>query len=157
MNRTLSIPEWHQMALGGTAPQVRIQLHGFSMFPLIRGYSDYVTIDAMNGMPMVGDIVLFNDKATDRYVMHRVWEIRDNKVLTWGDNCLASDGWMSVDSIWGKAVLIERGKRIIKPNPEKGMKLAKAWHRIGKVYRFGKRIRNGILRRIRKLRVWGKK
>ena len=156
MNRTLSIPEWHQMALEGTAPQVRIQLHGFSMFPIIRGYRDFVTIEALKGKPEIGDIVLFNDEKTNRYVMHRVWEIKDNLVLTWGDNCTAPDGWMPVHSIWGKAVLIERGHRIIKPDPKKGMEWAKFWRHAGKVYRFGKRIRDGVMRRIRKLKVWSK-
>lgn len=157
MNRTLSISEWHQMALEGTAPQVRIQLHGFSMFPLIRGYRDFVTIDSLKGKPEIGDIVLFNDVKTNRYVMHRVWEIKDSSVLTWGDNCVASDGWMPMHSIWGKAVLIERGRRIIVPDPKKGMKLAKIWHRVGKVYRLGKGIKNGVLRRIKKLGCGGKK
>ena len=148
MNRSISIPEWHQMATMGAAPPVRIQLNGFSMYPLIRWRRDYVTIAPLKECPVIGDIVLFCEPVTARYVVHRVWEIKDGKVLTWGDNCEKPDGWMPADAIWGKVLLIERGKRKIQPDPSKGMRWAKFWHQAGKVYRLFRRYKAGIVRRI---------
>ena len=153
MRRTLSIPEWHKMAQEGEAPSVRIQLNGYSMNPLIRGYCDYVTVIPLGDQPQTGDIVLFCEPGTQRYVMHRVWDQKDGKILTWGDNCLKPDGWMPVEAIWGKISLIERGRRKIQPNPFKGMIWAKFWHQAGKVYRLGQRYKAGIMRRIRRQKV----
>ena len=149
MNRSLSIPEWHRMALEGTAPQVRILLNGGSMFPLVRWNRDYVTVAPQKGMPAVGDIVLFYERGKDRYVVHRVWEVRDGTVLTWGDNCASADGWISPEEVWGKIILIERGKRTIQPDPAKGMRWARFWHQAGKGYRLGRRIKEAVIRRLR--------
>lgn len=135
MNISLSISEWHCMAEEGSAPPVRIFLNGNSMFPLVRQNRDYVTITPIICELGVGDIVLFNEPITGRYVVHRIWEIKDNLVLTWGDHCDRSDGWIPKSSVWGKVSLIERGKRQIKPNPKKGLRWAKFWHKAGKVYR----------------------
>ena len=121
MHRSLSIPEWHRLAQEGNALPVRIQLNGYSMHPLIRRCRDYVTVMPMDSEPQTGDIVLFCEPGTERYVMHRVWERKDGSILTWGDNCLCPDGWMPADAVWGKTVLIERGKRHIQPDPRKGM------------------------------------
>lgn len=151
MNKSLAIPEWHQMAMEGNAPPVRIPLNGNSMFPLIRWGKDFVTIVPLDRELVPGDIVLIAEPNTGRYVMHRIWEIRQNRVLTWGDNCVFPDRWVSPDVIWGRAILIERGHQEIKPDPIKGMRWAKFWHKAGKVYRLIKRYWNAIIRRIKKL------
>ena len=150
MKKTLSVTEWHQMALDGTAPPMRIQLNGGSMAPLIRMNRDYVTIIPLEGNLEVGDIILFSDLENERYVVHRVWEIRDDIVLTWGDNCVGPDRRMHIDAVWGKAVLIERGRRKIHPDPKKGIRWARFWHHAGKGYRLLMRYEQGIARRIRK-------
>ena len=152
MYRSLSIPAWHQMAKTGTNVPVRIPLMGYSMFPLIRYNRDMVTVMHAEGIPQIGDIVLFPDHNRNLYVMHRVWDVKDQMVLTWGDNCAGPDFWIPVQEIWGKAVLIERGSRIIYPDLKKGMRWARFWHKAGKVYRFCKRIKNGLARRIHKLK-----
>ena len=129
MNMSLSIPEWHRMAMESTAPPVRIQLNGGSMFPLVRMNRDYVTIAPLNRELVPGDIVLFSEAEINRYVVHRVWKIKDGNVMTWGDNCLQPDGWFPREAIWGQVVLIERGKREIKPDPEKGLRrILASWH-----------------------------
>ena len=151
MNKSLSIPEWHRMALEGNAPPVRIPLNGNSMFPLIRWGKDFVTIIPLDRELKIGDIVLIAEPNTGRYVMHRVWEIRDSQVLTWGDNCWKPDAWFSTDKIWGRAILIERGHREIKPDPKKGMRWAKFWHKAGRIYRLSIGYKNGAIRRIKKL------
>ena len=149
MVKTISIPEWHRMGEEGNAPPVRIRLSGNSMYPLIRRNRDYVTVMPSEKLPEAGDIVLFTDPGRGRYVMHRVWAVRDGRILTWGDNCRDPDWWMPAENILGKTILIERGKRTIHPDPKKGMLLAGFWHRAGKAYRFVRRIRCRAARRIR--------
>ena len=149
--RTLSIPEWHELALRDEAPPVRIPIHGNSMFPLIRMDRDYVTIQPLTDVPGIGDIVLFHDPLRERFVLHRVWEIRDGNILTWGDNCNRPDAWQRPDTIWGKVTLIDRGKRQIRTDPKKGMLLAKIWHPAGKVYRPGRRLAAGAWHRLKRL------
>ena len=72
-------------------------------------------------------------------MLHRVWQVTENGMITWGDNCVHPDGLIPFSCIWGKVVLIERGKIRIKPDPEKGIRLAKCWHVLGKGYRAGMR------------------
>ena len=149
--RTISIPEWHELALRGEAPPVRIPVHGNSMFPLIRIDRDYVTIQPLTDVPEIGDIVLFHDPKRGRYVLHRVWEIRDGYILTWGDNCNRPDEWQTPDMIWGRVTLIERGKRRIATDRKKGMAFAKFWHPAGKVYRRGRALAAGAWHRVKRL------
>ena len=150
MNRTLSVSEWHELSKEGNMIPVRIRLSGYSMNPLIRGYRDYVTVVPIDGILSKGDIVLFCEPGTNRYVMHRVWDIQNGKIQIWGDNCKTPDGWFDPEDIWGKAILIERGKHRICPDPEKGIRWARFWHKAGKAYRLCRRYKRGILRRIKK-------
>lgn len=146
MKQSLSVSTWHQMAIEGTAPPVRIVLMGNSMYPLVRYKRDYVTIVPCEGEPVIGDIVLFMDQKRKLKVVHRVWDIRDHMVLTWGDNCDAADGWISSDMIWGKVILIERGKRRIVPKPNRGVCWAKFWHLAGKGFRWCLEIKRSIIK-----------
>ena len=124
----------------GDAPPVRILLNGNSMFPLVRRNKDYVTIIPFDREPVIGDIVLFYDKKTERYVVHRVWSMGDGQIQTWGDNCERPDEWLPNDCVWGRVNLVERGRHRIIPTPQKGLHWAKFWHRAGRVYRwFGRR------------------
>ena len=157
MNRTLSVTEWHCLAREGTKLPVRIPLAGWSMDPLIRGERDLVTVIPLDAIPQIGDIVLLSDRNRDRYVMHRVWALNNDEILTWGDNCLRPDGWLPLEDVWGKAVLIERGNRKIVPDPARGMKWARFWHQAGKIYRPYIKCKYTLKSRIEKLRVWVKK
>ena len=149
MNKTISIPEWHRLSREGTAPPVRIRLNGISMYPLVRMNLDYVTIAPIQELPVAGDIVLFINGNTGHYVVHRLWKVEDGKVLTWGDNCPAPDGWFQMDAVLGKVAQIERGKRIIYPDPKKGLRWAKIWHKIKPGFYFLWRIKKAIARRIK--------
>ena len=153
MNKSISIPEWHRLAAEGTALPVRIQLDGGSMHPLIRWNRDYVTILPLDTEPVAGDIVLFSPPETGKYIVHRVWEVKDGKMLIWGDNCPAPDGWFSRDAVWGKVTQIERGRRSFSPDPQKGLRWVKAWRKIRPVYLFKRRIQQAIARRIKKRKV----
>ncbi len=136
MKQTLTVSEWHAMAQSGSTVPMRILIHGNSMYPLVRYERDMVTIMPLEEKPGVGDIVLFFDQPRDRYVLHRVWQAEEDRVLTWGDNCPGPDGWMPWDRVLGKVVLIERGKRNIKPDRAKGLRLARFWHRVGWIHRW---------------------
>ncbi len=149
IHRSLSIPEWHQMVIEGNAPPVLIQLRGYSMFPLIRYQKDYVTIIPLEAAPVPGDIVLFTDPSEDRYVMHRVMEIRDSEALIWGDNCSYEDGWIPLSKIWGKALQVERGRLTIRMKPRRGLRWAAFWHRVIRIYRFRLRILRTAIRRLK--------
>ena len=149
--RVITIPEWHEMALEDKAPPMRIPIHGNSMFPLIRMDQDYVTIQPLKEMPETGDIVLYDDPQRSCYVLHRVWMIQDENILTWGDNSYNTDGWRSLEDIWGKAVLIERGRIKIKPNPKRGLIWAKIWHSTAKSYRRCRGLAAGVYHRVKRL------
>ena len=133
--RVITIPEWHEMALEDKAPPMRIPIHGNSMFPLIRMDRDYVTILPLKEMPKTGDIVLFDDPQRDCYVLHRVWGARDGQILTWGDYSYNPDGWRPLEDIWGKAMLVEKGRIKIRPKPKRGLIWAKTWRFTWKTYR----------------------
>lgn len=141
------------MALERTAPPMRIMLDGCSMEPLIRWNRDYVTIVPPGTNLAVGDLVLISDKSAGRYVVHRIWKVNEGKALTWGDNCQEPDGWFPMDAIWGKVVLIERGKRTIHPDPGKGLRWARFWHKARPGYILCWRTKDAIVRRINKLKV----
>ena len=153
MKQSLSIPTWHQMAMEGTAPPVRIQLMGYSMHPLVRYHKDYVTIIPPDGELKIGDIVLFLDQKRDLPVVHRIWDIGDHSILTWGDNCDEADGWISSELIWGKVILIERGKREIVPDPVRGIRWARFWHQAGKGYRWYRKLKCRVFERMQKLKA----
>lgn len=150
MKKDLPISEWHRLAEKGQAPPVRITLNGGSMHPLIRWNRDFVTVVPLQEEPVAGDIILFSGKGMGRFVIHRVWEVQNGKVLIWGDNCTSPDGWFPLSAVWGKVVLIERGKRKIFPDSQRGIKWAKFWHRIRPGYLLYRRIKEGIVRRIKK-------
>ena len=147
-HKSLSIPEWHDLALQGVNVPTRILIGGRSMFPLVRYQKDYVSIIPVSGTLSVGDIVLIADPARKRYVIHRAWQIEEGRILTWGDNCPAPDGWMPMDRIWGKVVLVERGKRTITPDRDAGMRLARFWHPVGKIWRWAGRVSRPLRRKI---------
>jgi len=115
---TLSIAQWHEYAAQGVNMPMRIPIRGVSMYPLIRLDRDMVTIMPLDAAPHVGDIVLFADPLVERrYVLHRLWAVSGTSVITWGDNCDGPDREMTMDCLWGKAVMIERGRCRIIPDP----------------------------------------
>ena len=134
-NHSLSVSEWHKLSLEGIKIPVRTLIGGYSMEPLIRYNRDYVTIIPLSESLAVGDIVLFSDPYQNRYVLHRVWTLENERVLTWGDNCDRPDAWMTVNDIWGKVILIERGNHKITPDARKGLLFARFWHIDGRAYR----------------------
>ena len=151
MDHRISVPEWHAMAQAGKSVPMRIPIHGNSMYPLIRMDRDMATIVPLRETPRVGDIVLFADPANDRFVVHRVWKTEENRVLAWGDNCNQPDGWLPLDIVWGRVVLIERGRCTINANPKRGLLWARVWHKLGRAYRWNQWLRGALARRLSRL------
>ncbi len=104
---SISVEQWHQLALEGINTAVSLKLDGESMRPLIRKQKDTVTVFPVTRKLKKGDIVLFarNDGV---YVVHRIRKINGNKILTIGDSCAEFDFPISERSVWGLAVRLER-------------------------------------------------
>ncbi|MCK5039845.1 MAG: signal peptidase I [Candidatus Aenigmarchaeota archaeon] len=76
-----------------------------------------------------GDVVVYYQKTFDKLIVHRVWDIKGDKIITWGDNNYAKDSWTtSFEEIKGKKVLRIPGlgyPRIILFNLATGRKMEK--------------------------------
>ena len=112
--KKLSVVMWHEMRTDENSIPLCTTVSGVSMMPLIRKGRDVIVIHHVKRPLERGDIVLFRDPIRDRYVLHRLWDIAADRALTWGDNCMHPDGWMRLEMIWGIAVAMRRGKRMIR-------------------------------------------
>lgn len=110
LSRSISVDVWHALAKEGAAPPVTIPLDGNSMLPLIRRGVDPVTIIPLQRALKKGDVVLLTTGA-GRYVVHRVFKIRGNRVQTLGDNCVYPDPWIAREDVLGQAVCFSRKGR----------------------------------------------
>lgn len=144
--RTLSVAQWQQLIEEGLDIPVHIPLHGSSMSPLIRRMRDVVCIRAFHRDPLPGDIVLFHSYG-ERYVVHRIWKIRDGKVLTFGDNCARPDGWCEPEQILGLVTHVQRGKWNLSMDHALNRKLGLIWLYLQPVRSFTLR----VLRKIRRI------
>lgn len=107
--RRMSIAQWHALAKDGPAPPMCVPLEGDSMRPLIRRGRDRVTIVPLTRPLKRGDVVLF-ESPPGRYVVHRVYRLRDGFVQTLGDHCWNPDAWIPERQVLGQAVQAERGR-----------------------------------------------
>ena len=110
--RYLSIAQWYALCQSGTVLTMCIPLDGDSMRPLIRRRSDRVSIVPITRPLLCGDVVLFEYPA-GRYVVHRIYRMRDDSVQTLGDHCWNPDPWMPQSCVLGLVTQFERdGKNI---------------------------------------------
>ena len=109
---SLSVDEWHEIALEGTQIPVTFKLSGESMRPLIRKQRDSVTVIPVYRKLKKGDIVLFK-RFDSAYVVHRVNKIDGQSVTTVGDNCTEFDAPMSICDVWGIVVKENRDGKIL--------------------------------------------
>ncbi len=110
--RQISVAEWHALAQQGIVLRICIPLDGESMRPLIRRGRDPVTIVPLAGPLRRGEVVLFEYPA-GRYVVHRVYRIRGERVQTLGDHCWYPDPWMPRSCVLGTAQKAERDGKCI--------------------------------------------
>ena len=65
------------------------QVRGVSMFPMLRYRKDPVLIHPASGELKPYDVAVY--AKTDRYVVHRVLEVRDSLYVIRGDNCISKE------------------------------------------------------------------
>ena len=74
---------------------------GVSMLPLLREGKDLFTIEKKSGERCRrGDVVLYK-KGQNRYVLHRVVEVRENDYVILGDNCIKREYGIKDEDILG--------------------------------------------------------
>ena len=103
----IGIDDWCALAQNGAAPPVMIPLMGNSMLPLIRRNVDPVTIVPLKRPLKKGDVILFTTRP-GRYVVHRVWKIRENEVRPFGDHCAHPDPWIPRENVLGQVICFRR-------------------------------------------------
>lgn len=84
----LNIYDSFESALEGCGEYVT-QVHGRSMFPMLRSGKDPVLIHPLSGGAVRYDVVVY--AKPDRYVVHRVLEVRPDCYVIRGDNCDAKE------------------------------------------------------------------
>lgn len=124
--RRISIAQWHALAQRGVVLPMCIPLDGDSMRPLIRRERDRVTIVPLSRPLRRGDVVLFEYPA-GRYVVHRVYRMRDESVQTLGDHCWNPDPWMPLKSVLGLAIQFERDGKTIRLDNRPAWCMGRIW------------------------------
>lgn len=114
--QSISIKEWWDLAGKLDQEGQKVPLHfkvtGGSMVPLIRNGMDEVVVFRREGAVKKGDIVLFKGKTCHAdYIIHRVYRVEGNQILTLGDGNLAPDFWMPLTNVYGVAAFLRRGSR----------------------------------------------
>lgn len=128
-----SVDEWTKLVSQGDGEKLNIpvwfQSSGNSMLPFIRPQSDKVMLVPVQPEELkTGDIVLFPwHGATADYCLHRVYKIDGDRVQTFGDGNLHPDGWISKQSVLGRAVLIHRGEKEINCDDPKWVRRSDIW------------------------------
>lgn len=157
MTQTRSIPmeQWCALARDHAAPPVTICLEGDSMRPLIRRGRDPVTIIPLSRPLKRGDVVLF--RLGERYIVHRVWRLREGLVRTFGDNCWYPDPWFPAEQVLGQVVKYSRSGRVHRLDTPGARAWGRMWMAVwpgrllyrrarGLAARIVKRILKGVIR-----------
>ena len=148
--RSISLPQWCALAREGAAPPVTICLEGDSMRPLIRRGRDPVTIVPLTRPLMRGDVVLFT-LGDGRYVVHRVWKLKDGLVRTFGDNCFYPEPWFPVSQVLGQVIKFRRGGRALRLDTRAARAFGRVWMAVHPVRMCYKRLRSLAGRCCRKI------
>ena len=140
--KTRSIPmeQWCALAREGAAPPVTICLEGDSMRPLIRRGKDPVTIVPLRRELMKGDVVLF--RLGERYVVHRVWQLKEGLVRTFGDNCWNPEPWFPEEQVLGQVMRYARGGRTHRLDTPAARAWGRMWMAIHPIRLCYKRLRS---------------
>lgn len=111
-NISLSVEEWHRLAVEGAQLPVTFSPDGDSMRPLLRKNRDTVTVVPVYRKLKKGDIVLFI-RYDGACVVHRVYRIKGETVVTLGDACHGFDTPIPARNVMGIAVRADRDGRIL--------------------------------------------
>ena len=138
--RTIPMEQWCALARENAAPPVTICLEGESMRPLIRKGRDPVTIVPVQGDLKRGDVVLFT-LGDGRYVVHRVWQLREGSVRTLGDNCLNPEPWFPRTQVLGQVLRFSRNGHAFRMDTPAARAFGRVWMALFPMRRGYKRIR----------------
>ena len=138
--RTIPMEQWCALARENVAPPVTICLEGESMRPLIRKGRDPVTIVPVRGEMKKGDVVLFT-LGDGRYVVHRVWRLREGLVRTLGDNCVNPEPWFPRTQVLGQVVRFSRNGHVFRLDTPAARAFGRVWMALFPMRRGYKRIR----------------
>lgn len=139
MSRSIPMETWCKLAREGAAPPVTICLEGDSMRPLIRRGRDPVTVVLLTRGLMKGDVVLF--RLGERYVVHRVWKLKEGLVRTFGDNCWNPEPWFPREQVLGQVVRYVRSGRIHRLDTPAARAWGRVWMAIHPIRKWYKRLR----------------
>jgi signal peptidase len=91
---------------------IRFKANGSSMRPFILD-GDSVEIQPVNHPDFKRGDIVFYQLSSGRFLVHRVVQVHDHRLLIHGDANLEPDGWVDPDQVMGMAVAAHRkGKRI---------------------------------------------
>ena len=95
MSNSVSYEEY--LALNGSMTYTNV---GRSMLPLLRQGKDLFTLEKKRPERCrVGDVVLY--RAGEKYVLHRIVEVRENDYVILGDNCVGREFGITDDDVIG--------------------------------------------------------
>ena len=147
--RSIPMDVWCDLAREGSAPAVTIPLEGDSMRPLIRRGRDPVTIVPLQRPLQKGDVVLF--RLGERYIVHRVWQLQDDMVRTYGDNCWNPEPWFPKQQVLGLVVRYVRDGRAHPLDTPAARAWGRCWMALAPIRRCYKRARSLAGRCYRKI------
>ncbi len=108
---------------------VRLTVTGGSMRPFLQG-GGAVELEPLKSLPTRGDIVLVRCGAgSDRYVLHRVVRVRDDKFFIRGDAQPHCEGPFTREDILGVATTYEFNGRVRRLDSKLWRLIGLAWHR----------------------------
>lgn len=113
---------------------------------------DLILTQTVSKEPQVGDIVTFKARNVMNPVTHRVTEIRENRVITKGDNNPLVDDYVTTkDDIIGKAVVLRKTPVVIN---DIGSYFILDFSKEGKLYKYGDQF-TFIQQMFLAIRTWG--
>lgn len=114
---------------------VVIPVKGYSMLPFIRDGRDSVELRGKMELE-VGDIALAH-LSNGTYVLHRVWEIKGDKVILMGDGNISGKEICHIGDILGVAQkIMKRGGKVIECTDPSYLKKVKLWRRLLPIRRY---------------------
>ena len=149
-SRSISMQTWCELARDGAAPAVTICLEGDSMRPLIRRGKDPVTIVPLSRPLRNGDVVLF--RLGEKYIVHRVWQLKDGMVRTFGDNCWKPEPWFPEQQVLGLVVKYSRDGKAHRLDTPQARAWGRMWMAVHPVRMLYKRCRSLAARVVRRMR-----
>lgn len=93
--------------------RVRIRAKGNSMLPLIRDGKDEIVLEKLNPNSLHKGNIVLAILPSRAYVIHRIEDIKGNKVTLRGDGNLTSREQCATDDILAEVASIHRGKKSI--------------------------------------------